>query len=55
MLILNSIYITAVRYVSKATRIGMRLTNEKENLRMNLNNSNPNKPTNAYIFATWAY
>ncbi|WP_267983422.1 inner membrane protein YiaA [Flocculibacter collagenilyticus] len=53
MLILNSIYLTAVRYVSKATRTGMKLTNNKDELQMHLNNSNINKPTAAYIFASW--
>lgn len=53
MLILNSIYLTAVRYVSKATRAGMKLTKNKDELQMHLNNSNTNKPTSAYIFATW--
>lgn len=51
MLILNSIYLTAVRYVSKVTRAGMKLTKNKDELQMHLNNSN--KPTSAYIFATW--
>jgi uncharacterized membrane protein YiaA len=53
MLILNSIYLTAVRYVSKASRIGIKLTKNKEELTMHLNTSNTNKPSPAYIFATW--
>ena len=53
MLILTSIYLTAIRYVSKVTRIGMKLTKSKDELQMQLNNSNTNKPTSTYIFATW--
>jgi len=53
MLIINSIYLTAVRYVSKATRIGMKLTINKDELKMLSNNTNSNQPTSAYIFATW--
>ena len=53
MLIINSIYFTAVRYVTKATRIGMKLTNNKDEPTMLLDNSNLNKPTSAYVFATW--
>ena len=53
MLILNSIYLTAVRYVSKASRAGIKLTKNKEELTMHLNTSNTNKPSPAYIFATW--
>ena len=51
MFIINSIYLTAVRYVSKATRTGMKLTKNKDELKMLLKNSN--RPTSAYIFATW--
>ena len=53
MLILNSIYLTAVKYVSKASRAGIKLTKNKDELTMHLNTSNINKPTSAYIFATW--
>lgn len=53
MLILNSIYLTAVKYVSKASRAGIKLTKNKDELTMHLNTSNINKPTPAYIFATW--
>jgi uncharacterized membrane protein YiaA len=53
MLILNSIYLTALKYVSKASRAGIKLTKNKDELTMHLNTSNINKPTSAYIFATW--
>jgi uncharacterized membrane protein YiaA len=53
MLIFSSIYLTAVRYVSKASRAGIKLTKNKDELTMHLNTSNINKPTAAYIFATW--
>lgn len=53
MLILNSIYLTAIKYVSKASRAGIKLTKNKDELTMHLNTSNINKPTSAYIFATW--
>ena len=53
MLILNSIYLTAVKYVSRASRAGIKLTKNKDELTMHLNTSNINKPTSAYIFATW--
>lgn len=53
MLILNSIYLTAVRYIFKVSRAGMKLTKNKDELQMHLNNSNTNKPTSAYVFATW--
>jgi uncharacterized membrane protein YiaA len=53
MLILNSIYLTAIKYVSKASRAGIKLTKNKDGLTMHLNTSNINKPTSAYIFATW--
>lgn len=53
MLILNSIYLTAVKFVSKASRAGIKLTKNKDELTMHLNTSNINKPTSAYIFATW--
>lgn len=51
MFIINSIYFSAVRYVTKMTRAGMKLTNTKDELQMNLNNTNT--PTSAYVFATW--
>lgn len=53
MLIFSSIYLTAVRYVSKASRAGIKFTKNKDELTMHLNTSNINKPTAAYIFATW--
>jgi uncharacterized membrane protein YiaA len=53
MLIFNSIYFTAVRYVSKVSRTGIKLTKNTDELQMHLNNSNINKPTSTYIFATW--
>lgn len=53
MFMLNSIYLTAVSYVSKATRAGIKLTKTKDELTVHLNTSNINKPTSAYIFATW--
>ncbi len=53
MLLINSIYLTAVRYVAKASRAGMKLSNNKDELSMHLNTSNVNKPTSAYIFSTW--
>ncbi len=53
MLIINSIYITALRYVTKATRLGFQLTKNKDNFKMHLNNNSTNKPTSSYIFATW--
>ena len=51
MLILKSIYLTAIRYVFKGTREGIKLT-QKEDVIMNKNSVN--KPTPAYISATWA-
>ena len=53
MLIISSIYLTAVRYVSKVTRSGMKLTKNRDKLQMHLNNSNTNLPSSTYIFATW--
>ena len=53
MFIISSIYFTAVRYVSKATRAGIKLTNNKMELTMLLNNKNSNRPTSSYVFATW--
>ena len=44
---------TAVRYIFKVSRAGMKLTKNKDELQMHLNNSNTNKPTSAYVFATW--
>ncbi len=52
MLLINSIYFTAVRYVSKATRSGMKLSNNKE-ITLKLNNTASNKPSVAYVLATW--
>jgi|GEM_PF-82338 len=53
MLLINSIYLTAVRYVAKASRAGMKLSKNKDRLTMHLNTTHTNKPTSAYIFATW--
>ena len=52
MLLINSIYFTALRYISKATRSGMKLTTNKE-ITMKLNNTASNKPSSAYVLATW--
>ncbi|CAA0104290.1 Inner membrane protein YiaA [BD1-7 clade bacterium] len=52
MLIINSIYFTALRYVVRATRLGLRITKGNE-IKMLLDKSSINKPTAAYIGATW--
>ncbi len=52
MLLINSIYFTAVRYVSKVTRSGMKLTTNKD-IKMKLNNTASNKPSAPYVLATW--
>lgn len=67
MIIISSIYLTAIRYITKATRAGIKLTGNREQINMNSNNNNlniessntnnlgrQNKPTDAYIFSTWA-
>lgn len=53
MLLLQSIYLTAIRYVFKGTRAGIKLT-EKDYVKMQTNLNRVNRPTTAYISATWA-
>ncbi len=53
MLLINSIYFTAVRYISKVTRAGLKLTNNKDITTMKLNKTGSNKPSSAYVLATW--
>ncbi|WP_238486344.1 inner membrane protein YiaA [Motilimonas eburnea] len=53
MLLINSIYLSALRYVSKATRYGLSLMSNKD-IAMKLNQAKLNKPSTAYIMATWA-
>ena len=53
MLFISSIYVTAIRYVTKATRAGIKLTNIKEDEGMSLGNDQFNRPTPAYVYATW--
>jgi uncharacterized membrane protein YiaA len=53
MLIIKSIYLTAVRYVFKGTRVGLKIT-QKEFITMQTTSHRVYKPTQAYISATWA-
>jgi uncharacterized membrane protein YiaA len=53
MLIIKSIYLTAVRYVFKGTRVGLKIT-QKEFIKMQTTSHRVYKPTQAYISATWA-
>lgn len=53
MAILGSVYLTALRYVFKATRLGIKHTKNKGELQMQLNNATINLPSPTYIFATW--
>jgi uncharacterized membrane protein YiaA len=53
MLIIKSIYLTAARYVFKGTRVGLKIT-QKEFIKMQTTSHRVYKPTQAYIFATWA-
>ncbi|MCL1127445.1 inner membrane protein YiaA [Shewanella surugensis] len=55
MLLIQSIYFTAIRYVFKVTRKGLSLT-QQENVKMTSHlsyNHHLNQPTKAYIAATW--
>ena len=53
MLIIKSIYLIAVRYVFKGTRVGLKIT-QKEFITMQTTSHRVYKPTQAYISATWA-
>jgi uncharacterized membrane protein YiaA len=53
MLIIKSIYLTAVRYIFKGTRVGLKIT-QKEFITMQTTSHRVYKPTQAYISATWA-
>jgi uncharacterized membrane protein YiaA len=53
MLIIKSIYLTAVRYIFKGTRVGLKIT-QKEFITMQTTSHRIYKPTQAYISATWA-
>jgi|TARA_B110000091_G_C13771420_1_gene456874 uncharacterized membrane protein YiaA len=53
MLIIKSIYLIAVRYVFKGTRVGLKIT-QKEFIKMQTTSHRVYKPTQAYISATWA-
>lgn len=54
ILLIKSIYFTALKFVFKATRKGMTMTKKRGNINMHLNRCLLNKPTSAYIGASWA-
>lgn len=53
MLIIKSLYISAIIKVIQATKFGMEIT-KKGDKSMQTSTPLANKPTNAYIFASWA-
>lgn len=52
MVLIPSIYFTAIRLVIRATKKGLNAT-KTGNIKMQLNTTNVNRPTTAYIGATW--
>lgn len=53
MLLVGTIYGTALKYVSKLTRYGLKVTKKKE-VKMTLKTTNLNQPSTSYVMATWA-